>query len=72
MSKLRKDIQIIFQDPFASLDKRMKIGQIVAEGIEKHKFGHGKDALKMAEEYLQICGIDKEAVNRYPHEFSGG
>ena len=72
MSKLRKDMQIIFQDPFASLDKRMKIGQIVAEGIEKHKLAHGKDALKMAEEYLQICGIDKEAANRYPHEFSGG
>jgi len=72
MSKLRKDMQIIFQDPFASLDKRMKIGQIVAEGIEKHKLAHGKDALKMAEEYLEICGIDKEAANRYPHEFSGG
>ena len=72
MSKLRKDMQIIFQDPFASLDKRMKIGQIVAEGIEKHKLAHGKDALNMAEEYLEICGIDKEAANRYPHEFSGG
>ncbi|BCZ46546.1 peptide ABC transporter ATP-binding protein [Clostridium gelidum] len=72
MSKLRKDMQIIFQDPFASLDKRMKIGQIVAEGIEKHKLAQGKDAIKMAEEYLQICGIDKEAANRYPHEFSGG
>jgi len=72
MSNLRKDMQIIFQDPFASLDKRMKIGQIVAEGIEKHRLAHGKDALKMAEEYLQICGIDKEAANRYPHEFSGG
>lgn len=72
MSNLRKDMQIIFQDPFASLDKRMKIGKIVAEGIEKHKLANGKDALKMAEEYLQICGIDKEAANRYPHEFSGG
>lgn len=72
MSKLRKDMQIIFQDPYASLDKKMKIGQIVAEGIEKHKLAHGKDALKMAEEYLQICGLEKEAANRYPHEFSGG
>ena len=72
MAKLRKDMQIIFQDPFASLDKRMKVGQIVAEGIEKHKLAHGKDALKMAEEYLQVCGMDKEAANRYPHEFSGG
>ena len=72
MSKLRKDMQIIFQDPYASLDKKMKIGQIVAEGIEKHKLAQGKDALKMAEEYLQICGLEKEAANRYPHEFSGG
>ncbi|WP_160684577.1 ABC transporter ATP-binding protein [Clostridium sp. C2-6-12] len=72
MLKLRKDMQIIFQDPYASLDKKMKIGQIVAEGIEKHKLAHGKDALKMAEEYLQICGLEKEAANRYPHEFSGG
>ena len=72
MSELRKDMQIIFQDPYASLDKKMKIGQIVAEGIEKHKLARGKDALKMAEEYLQICGLEKEAANRYPHEFSGG
>lgn len=72
MCNLRKDIQIIFQDPFASLDKRMKIGRIVAEGIEKHKLAHGKDALKMAQKYLEVCGIDKDAMNRYPHEFSGG
>lgn len=72
MSSLRKDIQIIFQDPFASLDKRMKVGRIVAEGIEKHKLAHGKDALSMAKDYLEICGIDEDAMNRYPHEFSGG
>lgn len=72
MSRLRKDMQIIFQDPFASLDKKMKIGHIVAEGIKKHKLANGKDAINMAEEYLEICGIDKEAANRYPHEFSGG
>lgn len=72
MCNLRKDMQIIFQDPFASLDKRMKIGRIVAEGIEKHKLAHGKDALNMAQNYLEVCGIDKDAMNRYPHEFSGG
>lgn len=72
MSSLRKDMQIIFQDPYGSLDKKMKIGQIVSEGIEKHKLAYGKDALNMAEEYLKVCGIDKEAVGRYPHEFSGG
>lgn len=72
MSRLRHDMQIIFQDPYASLDKKMKIGQIVAEGIVKHKISYGKDALNIAKEYLQICGIDEEALNRYPHEFSGG
>ena len=72
MCKLRKDMQIIFQDPFASLDKRMKIGRIIAEGIEKHNLAHGKDALEMAKHYLEICGLDKNSINRYPHEFSGG
>lgn len=72
MASLRQDIQIIFQDPYTSLDQKMKIGQIVAEGVQKHKIAYGKDALKIAEEYLKICGLDKSAVNRYPHEFSGG
>lgn len=72
MSALRKDMQIIFQDPFASLDNKMKIGKIITEGIEKHKLAKGKEALEMAKHYLEICGIDKEAIERYPHEFSGG
>lgn len=72
MSVLRKDMQIIFQDPFASLDNRMKIGRIIAEGIEKHKLAKGREALEMARHYLEICGVDKDAMNRYPHEFSGG
>lgn len=72
MSALRKDMQIIFQDPFASLDNRMKIGKIITEGIEKHKLARGKEALEMAKHYLEICGVDKEAIDRYPHEFSGG
>lgn len=50
MSRLRHDMQIIFQDPYAGLDKKMKIGQIVAEGIEKHKISYGNDALKIAVE----------------------
>lgn len=72
MSALRKDMQIIFQDPFASLDNKMKIGKIITEGIEKHKLAKGKKALEMAEHYLEICGVDKDAMDRYPHEFSGG
>ncbi len=65
-------MQIIFQDPFASLDNRMKIGKIITEGIEKHKLAKGKEALNMAKHYLEICGVDKEAIDCYPHEFSGG
>ena len=72
ISKLRKDMQIIFQDPFASLDNKMKVGKIIAEGIEKHKLAKGKDAIEMAKHYLEICGVDKDAAERYPHEFSGG
>ena len=72
MSALRKDMQIIFQDPFSSLDNRMKIGKIIAEGIEKHNLAKGKDTLEMAKHYLEICGVDKDAAYKYPHEFSGG
>ncbi len=72
MSALRKDMQIIFQDPFSSLDNRMKIGKIIAEGIEKHKLAKGREAIELAKHYLEICGIDKDAVDKYPHEFSGG
>lgn len=72
ISALRKDMQIIFQDPFASLDNKMKVGRIIAEGIEKHKLAKGKDAIEMAKHYLEICGVDKDAAERYPHEFSGG
>lgn len=72
MLKLRKDMQIIFQDPFASLDNKMRIGKIISEGIEKHNLAKGKEALEMAEHYLEICGVQKDAINKYPYEFSGG
>lgn len=72
MSALRKDMQIIFQDPFSSLDNKMKIGKIIAEGIEKHKIAKGREAIELAKHYLEICGVDKDATDRYPHEFSGG
>lgn len=72
MSALRKDMQIIFQDPFSSLDNKMKIGNIIAEGIEKHNLAKGKEAIEMAKDYLEICGVDRDAAYKYPHEFSGG
>lgn len=72
MLKLRRDMQIIFQDPFASLDPRMNVGAIIAEGIKKHGIASGKEALEMAANLLELCGLNKDNINKYPHEFSGG
>lgn len=72
MFKLRKDMQLIFQDPFASLDPRMTVGQIVSEGIIKHKIANQKEALELAAQTLALCGLDSDSQRRYPHEFSGG
>lgn len=71
--KLRKDMQLIFQDPYASLDPRMNVGQIVSEGIIKHKLrATQKEALELAAQMLALCGLDSDSLGRYPHEFSGG
>lgn len=71
---LRKDIQIIFQDPYSSLNPRMTIGQIIEEGLVTHKFfKHGSAAMK---EYIlsvmRQCGLQDYMLHRYPHQFSGG
>lgn len=71
--KLRKDMQLIFQDPYASLDPRMNVGQIVSEGIIKHKLrATQNEALELAAQMLALCGLDSGSLGRYPHEFSGG
>lgn len=72
MMKLRKDMQIIFQDPYACLDPRMKIWQIVSEGIKKHEKVSKNEALNRAEALLLQCGLGKEHLFKYPHQFSGG
>jgi oligopeptide/dipeptide ABC transporter ATP-binding protein len=72
MRKKRREMQMIFQDPYASLDPRMNIGEIVTEGLIKHKIATRNDALSMAKEFLELCGLRKDAINKYPHEFSGG
>ncbi len=70
---LRKRMQIIFQDPYASLNPRMNIGSIVGEPLLIHKIGvTKKERLDRVQELLELVGLRKEAVNRYPHEFSGG
>ncbi|WGX75450.1 ATP-binding cassette domain-containing protein [Paraclostridium bifermentans] len=72
MTELRKDIQIIFQDPYSSLDPKMSIGKTIIEGIKKHKNIQNQDAYDIAKESLELCGLDKSYMDRYPHEFSGG
>ncbi|MDC3176503.1 ATP-binding cassette domain-containing protein, partial [Alphaproteobacteria bacterium] len=69
---LRKNIQIIFQDPFASLSPRMNIYDIIGEGLTVHKIGSKKNRNKLIHEIINEVGLDLDMLNRYPHEFSGG
>lgn len=71
--KFNKKIQMIFQDPYASLNPRLKVMDIIAEGIDIHKLASGtKDRKKRVYDLLETVGLSKEHANRYPHEFSGG
>ncbi|GBZ88921.1 TPA: ATP-binding cassette domain-containing protein [Staphylococcus aureus] len=71
--KFNKKIQMIFQDPYASLNPRLKVMDIVAEGIDIHHLATDKrDRKKRVYDLLETVGLSKEHVNRYPHEFSGG
>ena len=71
MRDLRKDIQIVFQDPYASLNPRMTVRQIVAEPLIVHGMAQD-DSDSRVDEMLELCGLSREFGNRYPHEFSGG
>ncbi|MCQ1175823.1 ATP-binding cassette domain-containing protein [Staphylococcus aureus] len=71
--KFNKKIQMIFQDPYASLNPRLKVMDIVAEGIDIHHLATNKrDRKKRVYDLLETVGLSKEHANRYPHEFSGG
>jgi oligopeptide transport system ATP-binding protein len=73
MRKLRRNMQIIFQDPYASLNPRMTIGEILSEPLEIHRLlGSADERKKRIYQLLDLCGLRREAVERYPHEFSGG
>lgn len=72
MRRKRRDLQIIFQDPYASLDPRMKIGAIVAEPLILHGFGRGEALAQKVQELLRVVGLQASDARRYPHEFSGG
>jgi len=72
MFNTRREMQIIFQDPYASLSPRMTIGDIISEPLEIHRVGDRKSRMKKVKELLSIVGLNPEHINRYPHEFSGG
>jgi peptide/nickel transport system ATP-binding protein/oligopeptide transport system ATP-binding protein len=69
---LRREMQMIFQDPFASLDPRLKVGAIVAEPLVIHRIGDRASRRKAVLDLLATVGLDAAAAERYPHEFSGG
>ena len=72
MRELRKDMQIIFQDPYASLNPRMTVGDIIGEPMEIHKIARGREKDKRVRELLEVVGLSPFHAKRYPHEFSGG
>lgn len=69
---LRKDIQIIYQDPFAALNPRLKIGKAIQEGLEVHYNINPKEAKKEVEHWLELVQLQASDYDKYPHEFSGG
>jgi oligopeptide/dipeptide ABC transporter ATP-binding protein len=72
MQRLRRDMQIVFQDPYASLNPRMRVRDIVGEALRIHKVGTAAEQKKRVADLLEIVGLNSEHAERYPHEFSGG
>ncbi len=72
MKALRRNMQIVFQDPYSSLDPRMPVGEIIAEGLHIHGIGTPGDRKEIVQEMLAKVGLNPYHAQRYPHEFSGG
>jgi len=72
LRKLRPKMQIVFQDPFSSLNPRLPIKEIIGEAIAYHKIAKGREVERRVQELLEMVGLSVEHMNRYPHEFSGG
>jgi len=72
LRQYRRQLQMIFQDPFASLDPRMTVGDIIAEPLDNFRIARGKKRNQRVQELLKIVGLNPNFNNRYPHEFSGG
>ena len=72
LRRQRRDMQMIFQDPYASLNPRMTVGNIIGEPLKIQKLGNADERKQRVQELLQVVGLNPYFVNRYPHEFSGG
>jgi oligopeptide transport system ATP-binding protein len=72
LRRVRRSMQIIFQDPFASLDPRMTVGDIIAEPLDAFNLARGRERKQRVQELLRLVGLNPNFTNRYPHEFSGG
>jgi oligopeptide transport system ATP-binding protein len=72
LRKMRRQMQMIFQDPYASLNPRMTVGSIIGEPLDIHNLAKGKEKQQRVEELLRVVGLNPYFANRYPHEFSGG
>jgi oligopeptide transport system ATP-binding protein len=69
---VRRDLQMVFQDPYASLNPRKRVGAVIADPLHIHHWGTREQIKKRVSELLELVGLSPEHVNRYPHEFSGG
>jgi oligopeptide transport system ATP-binding protein len=72
MRQVRRELQVVFQDPYASLNPRMTVGDIVSEPLVVHDIGDRGSRRRSAEQLLEVVGFNPDFINRYPHEFSGG
>jgi oligopeptide/dipeptide ABC transporter ATP-binding protein len=72
MMNVRKKLMMVFQDPYASLNARMRVGSIIGEALEVHKLASQSEIRKRVQELLEVVGLNPEHYNRFPHEFSGG
>ena len=72
LRKKRLEMQMVFQDPYSSLNPRMTVGQIIGEALTDHKLMNKTQAKEKVQEIMEVCGLPSYYVNRYPHEFSGG
>jgi len=72
LTKLRQEMQIIFQDPYSSLNPRLTVSDIVGEALKEHRITNGKETVARVRDTVEKCGLQPHHLRRYPHEFSGG